>query len=138
MSIFQNNKITACVDYVFYRVSKFYVGHKEEFELHSGLCFVGSLFAFWALSIVFVILGLIRFDLSIKAHKIIIVSVFLISFGVLHKRYTDRKLYEKLCKEYKNEPHSKIKGAAIIAVYLLTIALYVLSMYIEDCLLIRH
>lgn len=137
MSIFQNNPIIDWMDYMFYRITKFYLKHKEEFEYWRGFITVSGTFALVALSILFVIFGIIGLNLSNKTHKNIILSGYIISFIVFYDRYTDKKRYEELCKRYKNETHYKVKGVAVVATILLSFALFILGLYLEHILVAK-
>ena len=86
MSIFQNNPIIDWMDYMFYRITKFYLKHKEEFEYWRGFIIVSGTFAWVALSILFVIFGIIGLNLSKNTHENIILSGNIISFIVFFRR----------------------------------------------------
>ena len=100
--------------------------------------YVSGLFAFWSLSIIVVIIGIVGVNLSSNSQTVLIISVFLISFGVFHKRYTDRKLYEKLCKKYKNESNSRIKGVIVVLVCLMSFCIFILSVMFEVGFFSKH
>ena len=137
MSIFQNNPIIDWMDYIFYRATKFYLRHKEEFEEWGGYIVASGPLAWWILSITFVLIGVMGFDLSKKAHIIIILVGCCFSLIVLHDRYTDKKVYDKLSIQYKDELHHKVKGVAVVATILLSFALFVMALYLEHILVAK-
>ena len=77
------------LDYVFYRVTKFYVKHGEEFGDGAGYIIVSGTVSFLIYGLLLVLIGILGYSLpSIKVHAIVYGVLFILTLIVFRKRYT--------------------------------------------------
>ena len=125
-------KMMACLDYVFYRITKCYIKHGETFDDWPGYIIVAASVGFWACGVLFLLFGLLGYSLpTAKAHMIVYGVLFLISLILFRKRYISESLYRQLCKKYNQETNAKLKGWGVFLFIIFSILFYLFGLYVE-------
>ena len=120
------------LDYVFYRVTKFYTKHGEEFGDRSGYIIVSGAVSFLIYGVLLVLIGILGYSLpSVKVHAIVDGVFIILTLIVFRKRYTKESLYKKLSKQYEHECNAKLKGWAVFFFLIFSILFYIVCVYIE-------
>ena len=120
------------LDYVFYRVTKFYVKHGEEFGDGAGYIIVSGTVSFLIYGLLLVLIGILGYSLpSIKVHAIVYGVLFILTLIVFRKRYTGESLFKKISRQYEHECNAKLKGWAVFFFLIFSILFYIICVYIE-------
>ncbi len=114
-------------DYCYYRISKAYkfFDSKGYYISAGGVC--AFTLAFIALALIKILFYFLKYDLTTPL--IICVCIPFATLGIL---YIDPMRYEKLCKKYKNEKYSKLKGWLVFLYVISSFILYFVSLYVFE------
>ena len=97
-------KMMDCLDYVFYRISKFYIKHGEDFDGWRGYIYTCAMLSNLVCFIIMILFGVVRLKLSsVTAITFFYLLVFSLNLLLFHKRYTKQSIFEQLSKQYNCE-----------------------------------
>ena len=118
-----------CLDYVFYRINKFYIKYDWYGTAFIIIC---AVLGFWSCSFIFILFGLVGLKLSSKTEVMILYIVsFLGNLFFFHKRYETESFYKQLCKKYNQETNAKLKGWGVFLFIIISILFYMFGLYVE-------
>ena len=122
-----------CLDYVFYRVSKFYIKHGEDFDGWRGYIYTSAMLSNLVCFIIMTLFGVVRFKLS-SAIEITLFYLLIFSLNLLlfHKKYTNQSFFKQLSKQYDHERKAKLKGWVVLSFFVLSFLLFFFGLYVQD------
>lgn len=126
-------------DYIYYRITRFYLTRDSSrikfYSTQNGGIIVFGLLAFLFSAVVLCPLSsIVKVDLL--GYKLFWwkwntpFTWIVISFCVFGKYYGSKSRYQALCERYDNEPHSTLKGWGIVALIISIFVIYGISAWL--------
>lgn len=126
-------KMMDWLDYVFYRISKFYIKHGEDFDGWRGYIYTSAMLSNLVCFIIMILFGVVRFKLSsVTAITFFYLLVFSLNLLLFHKKYTKQSFFKELSKQYDHERKVKLKGWVVLSFFVLSFLLFFFGLYVQE------